>query len=265
MARSMLSLSKKQQAENSLWNAIETKISIDSLTATFPDITIEDAYDISSIIVQKKISKYGVTIIGKKIGLTSKAVQNQFNVNQPDFGFLTSNMNIPYGEKLPPEQMIQPKAEGEVAFVLKRDLIQESIGIYDIVAAVDYVLPAIEIIDSRIKDWKIAIQDTVADNASSAYFVLGENKICLDTIDLRLAGMTLRKNDEVVSTGVGAACLEHPINAVLWLAKKMIELKTPLKEGDIILSGAYGPVVSYHANDSCEVEISGMGKVSCFF
>jgi 2-keto-4-pentenoate hydratase len=174
-------------------------------------------------------------------------------------------MNVPMGEIVSMAGLLQPRVEGETAFVLKRDLQGPGVTVADVIRATDFVLPSIEIIDSRVKDWKIKIQDTVADNASSALFVLGTEPRQLRELDLRLAGMALRIDGEVMSSGSGAACLDHPCLAVAWLANKLGEFGVPLKAGEVILSGAFGPVVPVNGGEHVEVEISGLGRVSCTF
>ena len=247
-----------------LWNARIHKKPGEPLTKTYPSISVDDAYQVSRKNYQRRILE-GARPIGKKIGLTSRAVQKQLGVDQPDFGYLTSDMIIKDGGLLKRGSLIQGKAEGEVAFFLKKDLTSRDLKFEDIVSATDFVVVCIEVIDSRIQDWKIKIEDTIADNASSAFIVLGKEKKTLEQVDLKLAGMTLKKNGEIESTGVGAACMDHPINAVLWLAQTMVKLDDPLRAGDCILSGAYGPVVSFKEGDSCTVEINGLGFVSCSY
>ena len=245
-----------------LWQARLSGVPCTPLTDTYPELTIEEAYRISSLVFQRRLHG-GARTVGRKIGLTSLAVQKQLGVGQPDFGYLTSDMLVNSGEVVGKNALIQGRAEGEVAFILGRDLKGPGLTREDIIAATDHVIACIEIIDSRVKDWKIKIQDTVADNASSALVVLGTRPRRIQDLDLRMAGMTLRMNGEVESTGVGAACLDHPVNAVLWLANTLGTLGDTLKAGDIVLSGAYGPVVPFRPGDHCEVEISGLGKVSC--
>jgi 2-oxopent-4-enoate/cis-2-oxohex-4-enoate hydratase len=245
-----------------LWQARISGVPCAPLTETHPELTIQDAYKLSGQVFQRRLAG-GVRAVGRKIGLTSLAVQKQLGVDQPDFGYLTSDMLIHSGGSVGVQALIQGRAEGEVAFVLGRDLKGPGISCDEVIAATDHVVACIEIIDSRVKNWKIKIQDTIADNASSAYVVLGSRPRKLKDLDLRMAGMTLRMNGEVESTGVGAACLNHPVNAVQWLANTLGSLGDNLKAGDIILSGAYGPVVPFLPGDHCEVEISGLGKVTC--
>jgi 2-oxopent-4-enoate/cis-2-oxohex-4-enoate hydratase len=248
---------------DALWQAGETGIPCIPLTETDPALTLEAAYAISSQLFQKKLKEKNLKSVGRKIGLTSYAVQTQLGVTQPDFGYLTSDMIVDHDGVVPARGLIQARAEGEVAFILGKDLKGPGVTHDDVIRATDHVVASIEIIDSRVKDWKIKIQDTVADNASSALFVLGTRPRKLTEIDLRMAGMTLRRNGEIESTGVGAACLEHPVHAVAWLANTLGALGDGLKAGDIVLSGAYGPVVPFLPGDEIEVEISGLGKVRC--
>jgi 2-oxopent-4-enoate/cis-2-oxohex-4-enoate hydratase len=252
---------------DSLYVARTQRRPVDPLTTRMPNLTLRDAYSVSEINLKRRISQEKARLIGKKIGLTSRAVQRQLGVSEPDFGWLTSDMNVPLGESVSLAGLMFPKVEGETAFVLKRDLSGPGVTIADVIRATDFVLPCIEIIDSRVKDWKIKIQDTVADNASSALFVLGTEPRRLRDCDLRVAGMALRVNGEVLSTGSGAACLDHPCLAVAWLANKLGEFGASLKAGDVILSGAFGPVVpvTAGAHVHVEVEISGLGRVSCSF
>ena len=204
-------------------------------------------------------------LAGRKIGLTSRAVQKQLGVDQPDYGMLFTDMAVPDGWEIARSRLIQPKAEAEVAFVLGRDLDREHITAADVIRAVEYALPAIEVVDSRIADWKIGILDTIADNASSGLYVLGNEPKKLDGLDLRLCGMVMEIRGEPVSTGSGAACLGHPINAVWWLAQVMARNGRPLKAGDTVLSGALGPMVPVRWGDVVETRINGLGSVRAAF
>lgn len=207
----------------------------------------------------------GKQIAGYKIGLTNPAVQQQLGVDQPDFGVLFSDMAVCDGQEIAANRLIQPKVEAEVAFVLGRDINSEHITVADIIRSVEYVLPAIEIVDSRIANWKISILDTIADNASSGLFVLGNEPKLLTNLDLRMAGMAMTCRGEIVSVGAGVACLGHPINAAQWLAQKLASLNTPLREGDIVLSGALGPMVPVVSGNVYEAKINGLGSVRAAF
>lgn len=243
-----------------LWDARTDRRPCKPPTELTAGISTVDAYHVSRRIFERKLAQ-GSRSIGRKIGLTSRAVQSQLGVSEPDFGYLTSEMRIE--SKLPAGSLLQGKAEGEVAFILGRKLQGPGITPADVIAATDHVVACIEIIDSRVENWKIKIQDTVADNASSAFFVLGREKRKLSGIDLRMAGMKLERNGQIESTGVGAACLDHPVNAVAWLANTLGTLGDTLAEGDVVLSGAYGPVVPFQEGDRVRVTISGLGEVSC--
>lgn len=260
-----LSNKELKSLADSLYQARTERRPVDPLSSSVPEITLSDAYAVSEINLKRRISQENARLIGKKIGLTSRAVQKQLGVHEPDFGWLTSDMNVPLGEKVSLAGLLFPKVEGETAFVLKRDLAGPGVSVADVIRATDFVLPCIEIIDSRVKDWKIKIQDTVADNASSALFVLGTEPRLLRETNLRLAGMALRVDGEVMSAGAGAACLDHPCLAVAWLANKLGEFGSGLKAGDVILSGAFGPVVPVTEGCHVEVEISGLGAVACSF
>lgn len=207
----------------------------------------------------------GRRLVGRKTGLTAKSVQSQLGVGQPDFGMLYADMAFADGEDVPLSRLMQPKIEGEIAFVLKKDLDQAQMTLTDVMDAIDYALAAIEIVDSRIADWGIKIMDTVADNASSGLYVLGTEPRPLSDVDLHLCGMVIEHQGEPVSTGVGAACLGNPLNATLWLAKTMVEVGRPLKAGDTILSGALGPMVNVTGPGVYELRISGLGSVRASF
>lgn len=209
--------------------------------------------------------KEGRRLVGRKTGLTAKSVQAQLGVGQPDFGMLYADMAYADGQDVPLGRIIQPKIEGEIAFVLKEDLTQEQMTITDVMRAIDYAVAAIEIVGSRIADWNIKIMDTIADNASSGLYVLGTEPRQLSELDLHLCGMIIEHQGEPVSTGAGAACLGNPLNATLWLAKTMVEVGRPLKAGDTILSGALGPMVSVEGPGVYELRISGLGSVRASF
>lgn len=200
--------------------------------------------------------------MGRKIGLTSKAVQDQLGVGEPDFGTLLDAMDVSAMEIVPFGSMIQPKIEAEIAVVLRRDLDSPTVSLNEVARGVDCVLPALEIVDSRIKNWQISIFDTIADNASSAFFVTGATPIDPKRIDLRLAGMVLEKNGNVASLGVGAACLGNPYRALTWLARRMAEAGEPLRAGALILTGALGPMTTLAPGDSVSAEIQGIGRVT---
>ena len=207
----------------------------------------------------------GRRLVGRKIGLTSLAVQAQLGVDQPDFGMLFADMAVGDGEPVALDRLIQPKVEAEVALVIGRDLTHERHTYADLIAATEYALPAIEIVDSRIANWNIKFVDTVADNASSGLFVLGGRPVRLGDVDLTACAMEMRHGDEVVSRGNGRACLGSPLNAAVWLADVMVRCGRPLQAGDIVLTGALGPMVAVSQPGRFDVAIDGLGTVSALF
>jgi len=226
--------------------------------------TLDTAYAIQNINTERALSQ-GRRLVGRKIGLTSIAVQKQLGVDSPDFGMLFADMAYGDGEQIPTGQLIQPKVEAEIALVLKSDLIKAQHTIEDIIAATDYAVAAIEVVDSRIEHWKISLLDTVADNASSAALVLGNQKVSVDQIDWVNCQMHMTRQDEVVSQGQGKACLGNPLNAAVWLADEMARRGRPLQAGDIVLTGALGPMVAVQAGEAYQVEIEGLGSVTAAF
>lgn len=207
----------------------------------------------------------GRRLVGRKIGLTSKAVQKQLGVDQPDYGMLFDDMAVLSGDIVAAGRLLQPRIEAEVAFVMKARLDRERLLMPDVVKAVDFALPALEIVDSRIANWDITITDTIADNASSGLFVLGAMPVPLDRFDPYLCGMVMERNGDPVSLGVGAACLGNPLNALLWLAERMAAVGRPLDAGDVVLSGALGPMVPAKSNEQYEARIAGLGSVRVGF
>ena len=258
----------KVQIENlgdALYGALSNRETIEPLTEQFPDIQIPDAYQISLHMLNRRIGA-GERVVGKKIGVTSKAVMDMLNVHQPDFGYLTDRMMYSTGAAVPVStEMIQPRAEGEVAFVLKDDLMGPGITAADVIAATNFVLPCFEIVDSRIKDWKIKIEDTIADNASCGAVVLGDNAIKLTDVDLETCGLVMELNGEIISTGAGAAALGSPINSVIWLANTLGELGVRLEKGEVILSGSLVPLQAVTAGDNMHMRIGGIGECSVRF
>ena len=250
---------------NTLYDCLRERRTIDPLTDQEPGITIEDAYNISLQLLQRRLDD-GEKIIGKKIGVTSKAVMDMLSVNQPDFGYLTDRMVYNNGDEVPiGSEMIQPRAEGEIAFILKQDLEGPGITNAAVLRATECVMPCFEIVDSRIRDWKIKIQDTIADNASCGAFLLGDRAVSPRAVDLVTCGMVHTKNGEVIATGAGAAALGSPVNCVAWLANTLGEFGIKLLAGEVILSGSLVPLHPVVPGDVMTLAVGGIGNASVRF
>ncbi|MFD0337133.1 2-keto-4-pentenoate hydratase [Streptomyces sp. NPDC127117] len=224
----------------------------------------EAAYAVQNRLTERWLAD-GRRLTGRKIGLTSPAVQSQLGVTTPDFGMLYADMAVPDGSEIPPGAVQQARVEAEVALVLDADLDNDRHTVADLLRATAFALPAIEVCGSRIQDWDITLADTVADNASSGLYVLGNRPVALDRLDLRLAGMVMERRGEQISTGTGAACLGHPLNAALWLADTLARVGRPLRAGDTVLTGALGPMVPAAPGDVLEARIDGLGDVRVAF
>jgi len=222
------------------------------------------AYRVQLLTTQRRLAAGG-RLVGRKIGLTSKAVQNQLGVDSPDFGALFADMAVGDGEEIAWSRVTQPKAEAEIALVLERDLTHEKHTAADLISATAYALPAIEVVGSRIANWDIRLADTVADNASSSLFVLGTRPVPLTRLDLADCGMVMACGGEQVSVGAGAACLGNPLNAAVWLADVLVRMGAPLRAGDVLLTGALGPMVPVQAGNVFTAQIEGLGSVSAVF
>lgn len=251
-----------QEASQALWQARSTRQTIARISETYDITSLQDAYAVSELNIARAVAQ-GARISGKKIGLTSKAVQQQLGVDQPDYGVLFSDMEYLSGAEVPAQRLIQPKAEGEIAFVVGRDLDQPDLTWSRFLLGLEYALPAIEIVDSAITDWKITLVDTVADNASCGVYVLGLEPRRIGDLQLAACGMDFRKNGATASVGAGVACLGNPLNAAYWLARTMAGLGQPLRAGDVVMSGALGPMVPVGAGDRVGADIAGLGHVSC--
>ncbi|MCB1637485.1 MAG: fumarylacetoacetate hydrolase family protein [Thiothrix sp.] len=263
----MLPAKQIQTFADELYHALRHQEMLAPLTDRAPDMTIEDAYTISAGLLQKRIDQDGEKVIGKKIGVTSASVQRMLGVHQPDFGYLTDAMCVDESEPLSlSTKMIQPRAEGEIAFVLRHDLNGPGITASDVLRATDFIVPCFEIVDSRIRDWKIKIQDTVADNASCGYFLLGSQAADPRRLDLSTVGMVVELNGQVISTGAGAAALgSSPVSCVVWLANTLGRFGVPLKAGEVILSGSLVPLQPVKPGDYMSVSIGGIGRTAVRF
>ena len=225
---------------------------------------VDAAYAVQAVNTQYWLGA-GRRIVGRKIGLTADKVQRQFGVDQPDCGVLFDDMQVPDGGELSPSRLLEGKVEAEIALILKRPLVGPTITPEDVLDATDYAVAALEIVDSRIADWKISIADTIADNASSAYFVLGSTRVDPRGVDLAKCAMSLEVDGEAASAGIGSACLGHPMFAAAWLATTLARRGEPLQAGNVILTGALGPMVMLTANTHIEARIDDLGVVSFTF
>lgn len=249
---------------NELYQAEKNHTPVDALTARYPDISNEEAYQVQLAGMQLRQAD-GQTLVGKKIGLTSKAMQSALGVFEPDYGYITDQMMVLEGDTLSLGELIAPKVEAEVAFVLKEDLPGPGVTVSKVLQATAGIMPALEIIDTRIKDWKIKIQDTIADGASIGKIIVSGRLVPVDEFDMRLMGLVLEKNGEVIATAAGAAVLGHPANAVAWLANKLSGYGISLKAGDIVMSGSLTAACPVTAGDSVRATFDRLGAVGAKF
>ena len=255
-----------KQHSQTLFHALRTRQTIPPISAAHPELTIDDAYEISLGFLELR-TQDSERVIGKKIGVTSKAVQDMLNVHQPDFGFLTNTMHYPNGANVSfaEAHLIQPRAEAEIAFFLKEDLTGPGITKEDVLAATEWVAPCFEIVDSRIDNWQINIVDTVADNASCGVFIIGDARVAPDACDLAEGTMQMWHNDVPAGSGKGSAVQGHPAQAVAWLANTLGQYGITLNRGDIILSGALAPLVPVSPGDRFTMDIAHLGQCQIQF
>lgn len=252
-----------QEAADRIWQARQTGTPCAPVRDLLGDSDVAAAYAVQEINTKRRLTES--RIVGAKIGLTSKVVQKQLGVHQPDYGLLFADMDVLNGGIVPWAELHQPKIEAEIAFVMGRDVPDGDASSGEVLAAVDYVVPALEIVGSRIAGWDIRITDTVADNASSSHFVLGPYARRVTELDMLDCGMTLTLNDEEKSKGQGRACLGSPLSALTWLARTMAAQGRPLKAGHIVLSGALGPMMPVNPGDRCMARVEGLGEISVEF
>lgn len=253
-----------EEAYEHLRHAETKQQPVSPLTERFPDMTIEEAYRVQLKMIREKIEG-GQRIVGKKIGLTSLAMQQLLGVDQPDYGHLLDSMDVTDCKSITMKGLFEPKVEGEIAFVLKKDLQGPAVTIEDVLDATDYVVPSLEIVDSRIANWKIKLADTVADNASSGLFALGKERHGVKAVDLTKVEMRLYKNGELINQGSGLDVMGHPAACVAWLANKLHEYGVTLQAGEVILSGALSAAVAAQAGDRFTAEFTDLGSVEASF
>lgn len=254
----------RAEAADLLLTAYGSRKPVEPLIDTYPGIELDDSYEIQLLQIARRLSA-GAAIKGHKVGLTSAAMQRQMGVDQPDYGHLLDDMFYLEHQPIAADAFLQPRVEPEVAFVLKRPLRGPGVTAAEAAAAVDFVLPALEIIDSRIRDWKIGILDTIADNASSGGVVLGSTPSPLGAVDLRLSGCVLHRNSEVVGTGAGGAVLGSPLSSLVWLANTVGARGVTLEAGHVILPGSITASVAVEPGDSFTATFAGLGSVTARF
>ena len=253
-----------QKAATALMEAESEKKPIAPFTSSTEEISVDEAYQIQLHQIHHKVNK-GAVIVGKKIGLTSKAMQDMLNVNQPDYGHLLNDMIYEEGEPISLTQFIQPKIEFEIAFVLKKDLKGPGVTLNDVIDATDYIVPALEVIDSRISDWQIKFEDTVADNGSSAGAIIGKTTAKIDGLDLAGIHMNVYRNNEFLDSAVSAAVMGNPAEAVAWLANALGNYGISLYAGEVILAGALSKAIVIEDGDTFTAEFDHIGSVSATF
>jgi 2-keto-4-pentenoate hydratase len=255
---------ERARIAGTLLEAYASRIPVEPLTSAYPGLSLEDAYAIQVLQV-RHWQAAGAQIAGHKVGLTSAAMQRQFGVDQPDYGHLTDGMFWLEHERIPASRFLQPRAEPEIAFVLARPLKGPGVSVTEAISAVAYVLPALELIDSRIRDWKIGLADTIADNASSGGVVLGGPPTVLTGVDLRLAGCTLHRNSVLAGTGAGGAVLGSPLTSLVWLANTIGERGVGLEAGQVVLPGSVTAAIPVGAGDTVTATFAGLGRVTARF
>ena len=256
-------MSVTHEAAQAIREARAQRRTIARVSETHGIAGLAQAYQVAEINTMARLAEPGRRIVGLKVGLTSKAVQQQLGVDQPDFGVLFDDMEHLDSDTIPMARLIQPKVEAEVALIVGADLVGEALSWSEFLRGLAYALPALEIVDSVIQDWKITLVDTVADNASSALYVLGNQPVDVGRLDVGALGMQMDINGQTVSVGTGAACLGHPLRAAYWLARTMAERGQSLKAGQVILSGALGPMVPLQAGDAVHASMGALGSLSC--
>jgi 2-keto-4-pentenoate hydratase len=257
-------LSVHQALADELWEAERSATPIPPITSRYPDLAVEDAYAIQSINTARRVAD-GARVIGRKVGLTSRPMQEMLGVEEPDFGVLTDAMVVEDGDLIDLARLNQPRIEAELAFVMAEDLAGPGVTTARALAAIDGALPALEIVDSRVADWRITLVDTVADNASSGLLVVGGRMRPVAELDLRLLGVVVSRQGQMVDSGAGAAALGNPARCVAWLANKLGSFGDGLRAGDIVLPGAVHKMVPVASGDVFRAEFAHLGAVTARF
>ncbi len=260
----MLSVATREELAAELALAERSRAAISPLTAAHPDIDVVDAYEIQLINIRQRVAD-GARVIGHKVGLSSEAMQQMMGVDEPDYGHLLADMEVFEDVAVPAGKFLYPRVEVEVGFVLADDLPGANCTEDDVLAATAAFAPSIELIDTRIKDWKIALCDTIADNASSAGWVLGKERVSPKDIDIQTIEATLTRNGEIVAEGRSDAVLGNPVTAVAWLARKVDSFGVRLRAGDIVLPGSCTRAIDARPGDGFVADFTGLGSVRLSF
>jgi 2-keto-4-pentenoate hydratase len=255
---------RRNSLADALASAERDRTPMPPLTDAHPDLTVDDAYAIQSLNIERRMAE-GRLVLGRKVGLTSAAMQRLLGVDEPDFGVLLDDMFVEDGDEIPMEQLLQPRAEAEVAFVMAEDLTGPGVTTSHALAAIEGALPALEIVDSRVTDWNIKLVDTIADNASSGRVVIGGRLTPVTELDLRLVGVVVSRNGRVIETGAGAAALGNPARCVAWLANKLATFGAGLRAGDVVMPGAVHRMVPVEPGDVFRAEFDHLGAVTVRF
>src|ERR1700687_3790969 len=260
----MLSVQTRDELAADLAQAERSRVPIAPLTAGNPDIDVVDAYEIHWTNVRQRVAE-GARVVGHKVGLSSEAMQQMMGVDEPDYGHLLDEMQVFEDKPVPAGRYLYPRVEVEVAFVLADDLPGANCTEDDVLAATAAFAPSIELIDTRIKDWKIALCDTIADNASSAGWVLGEQRVSPKDVDIKGIDAVLKRNGETVAEGRSDAVLGNPVTAVAWLARKVDSFGVRLKAGDVVLPGSCTRAIDARPGDALVADFAGLGSVHLSF
>lgn len=253
-----------KESADALWRAEETHDFIPPLTETYPDLSADDAYRVQELVLQYRLGS-GRKVVGKKVGLTSVAMQKMLGIDTPDYGMIFDNMVLKDGAEVAIDSLQQPRVEPEITFFLKKTLKGPGVTLEDVMDATDYVVASLEVVGSRVADWKIKLADTIADNASHMAAVIGTRHVAVGDIDLVKEGLVFEKNGEELSRGTGEAVLENPANAVAWCANKLGEYGVPLNAGEFVMPGALVGMTPVERGDIVTAKFDNLGSVSIKF
>ncbi|MGR5222728.1 2-keto-4-pentenoate hydratase [Vibrio parahaemolyticus] len=253
-----------KQIAKELYHAEKNSIKIEKLSVTYPEITVDQAYRIQLAAVEEKLAD-GQIVVGKKIGLSNFEMQKALGISEPDYGHILSDNMADQDNPLRMSEMVQPMMEAELAFVLDKDIQGPGVTAAQVMAATKGIIPAFEVVDSRFSDIRVALQDTIADNASCGRVILGSTLVPINDLDLRTIGLVLEKNGRIIDTAASATVLGSPAASVAWLANKIAAYGVGLKAGEIIMSGSFTNIVKIEEGDVFEASFGGVGKVKASF